>query len=70
MIINFLCWFFGVWLFPLVPLWFVISLADGEPLSMNPLKWDTECRMWLSVWTIVTWLVGAFVLVLLLLPGK
>lgn len=70
MITTFLMWFFATWLFPLLPLWILISLMGGTMASIDPLEWDVEVRMWLSVWTVVVWGIGVFILLCMILPGR
>lgn len=70
MIETFFAWFFGVWLFPLVPLWVIVSLAEGEIQSANPLEWGLDVRMGLSLWTIIIWVVGGFIFLNFAASGK
>ena len=70
MITTFLIWFFATWLFPLLPLWILISLVGGTMASIDPLEWDVEVRMWLSVWTVLGWGIGTFIFLCIFLPGR
>lgn len=66
--VTFCYWFFGVWLFPLIPGWLFVTMVTGELQSLNILEWDDEARIAMALWTIVCWMVGAFVLLNILVP--